>query len=119
MLTELCGNGLFLPKFAYDNSKCTRLNTEEQYSDRNMANDEYVYSYQSVKKSVELLLATIDEMMLILEESVYPVRLCGRWRTRCCCCFTPLFNEVKQLSMFLERKYKGRHLWIPPLSQQI
>ena len=51
-------------------------------------------------------------------ESAYPVRIFNR-RTSCLCCFKSLFHETKQMGIVLRRAFKGSHIWIPPIKDQI
>jgi hypothetical protein len=51
-------------------------------------------------------------------ESAYPVKICGR-RTSCLCCFKSLFHETKQMGIVLRRAFKGSHIWIPPIIDQL
>lgn len=49
---------------------------------------------------------------------MYPVKLCGK-RTSCCCCFTSLYHETKQMGIVLRKSFKGTHLWIHTIDKQL
>lgn len=49
---------------------------------------------------------------------MHPIRIFGK-RTSCCCFFTSLYHETKQMGIVLRKSFKGTHLWIPAIEKQL
>ena len=61
-------------------------------------------------------ISRLDELCTI---SQYPKFFCGKRRNCCSFSMISLFHEQKQMGLVLKRSFKGNHLWVPPIPQQI
>ena len=72
--------------------------------------------------NVQRRLKELSELVLTFKRlsqySLYPYKICGR-RTACFCGFKSLFHETKQMGIVLRKAFKGSHVWITPIKDQL
>lgn len=71
---------------------------------------------EAVERQLALVNSEFQAMEAMLNESIYPIKVLGK-RTSCCCYFTSLFHEDKQMGIVLRKAFKGTHLWIPSIEK--
>jgi hypothetical protein len=74
-------------------------------------------------KKVEAMMAewsqVVNRLRALCQESILPVNLGCRRSNLCKTRMISLFHETKQMGIVLRKSFKGMHVWIPPIQQQI
>lgn len=71
---------------------------------------------QVVDDKLRQLASELASLQELLRHAMRPLKICGK-RTSCCCFFTSLYHETKQMGIVLRKSFKGTHLWIPSIEQ--
>ena len=76
------------------------------------------YGKQVIESKLQELDNAVKQFDILSAQAIEPINL-GFRRTACGCCFKSLFHEVKQMGIVLRKAFKGTHIWIPPIEQQL